>query len=64
MASLEDGIVALDGKIVNIGIVTTPQLHYVTRCLNTLDKEDAYGVPTEEGYYEKLSKGFKEIVVW
>lgn len=38
-------------------------LHYLVRCLNTANTPDAYGEPTEEGYYKKLSQAFKTAVV-
>ena len=41
------------------GFLTTPQLHYMVRCLNTEGTKDAYGEPTEKGYYEKFSAAFK-----
>ncbi|XP_014677505.1 PREDICTED: phosphoacetylglucosamine mutase-like [Priapulus caudatus] len=41
------------------GILSTPQLHYMVRCDNT---HGSYGVPTEAGYYEKLSKAFLAIM--
>lgn len=40
-------------------ILTTPQLHYLTRCLNTKGTQYEYGEPTEQGYYEKLAAAFK-----
>ncbi|KAL9098629.1 MAG: hypothetical protein Q9163_005748 [Psora crenata] len=40
-------------------LMTTPQLHYVTRCLNTKGTPFDYGEPTEQGYYEKTARGFK-----
>ena len=50
-----DGIVAVGGTVKDYGIVTTPQLHYFVVCDNT---KGAYGVPTIQGYYEKLAKAF------
>ena len=41
------------------GILTTPQLHYMVRCINT---GGAYGDPTEDGYYHKLSSAFHSMV--
>ncbi|CAI5757006.1 unnamed protein product [Candida verbasci] len=41
----------------DFGLFTTPQLHYVTRCLN----DSSFGQPTEQGYYDKMVKSFKEI---
>lgn len=31
----------------------------MVRCLNTEGTKDAYGVPTETGYYEKFGAAFK-----
>ncbi|KAF2898324.1 hypothetical protein ILUMI_07849 [Ignelater luminosus] len=56
--SVVDGILALSGKPVDYGIVTTPQLHYFVKCRNT---QNAYGVGTEEGYYTKLVTAFKKL---
>lgn len=41
-----------------IGKITTPQLHYMVRCMNT---NNGYGVATVEGYCNKLSKALKNI---
>ena len=43
-----------------VGVLTTPQLHYMVRCLNT---NNAYGQPSEQGYYEKLSSAFKSLIL-
>ncbi|KAK4697677.1 phosphoacetylglucosamine mutase, partial [Lecanoromycetidae sp. Uapishka_2] len=40
-------------------LLTTPQLHYITRCLNTKGTPYEYGEPTEQGYYEKTAAAFK-----
>ncbi|CAH1155353.1 unnamed protein product [Phaedon cochleariae] len=53
-----DGVLALSGKPIDYGIVTTPQLHYFVVCKNT---NRAYGQPNEEGYYAKLTNAFKKI---
>lgn len=52
------GIRALNGTITDLGIVTTPQLHYIVVCTNT---NSTYGEPTLEGYYSKLTKVFRNI---
>lgn len=44
-------------KYQDFGLFTTPELHYVTRTLN----DPKFGEPTEDGYYSKLAKSFKEI---
>jgi len=50
-----DGIEALGGTCKNMGLLSTPQLHFMVCCVNT---QGQYGEPTEEGYYKKLSKAF------
>ena len=42
------------------GVLTTPQLHYMVRCINT---NGAFGAPTEEGYYHKLAAAFHMLVL-
>lgn len=56
--SLMDGILALTGKPIDYGIVTTPQLHYFVKCRNSYE---SYGAATEEGYYKKLTSAFKRL---
>lgn len=53
-----DGVLAMGGKPIDYRIVTTPQLHYFVVCKNT---HRAYGEPTEEGYYRKLTNAFKKV---
>lgn len=47
------------------GVVTTPILHYLVRCENTVGKGEleAYGTPTIQGYYEKMANAFKKLTV-
>lgn len=40
-------------------LLTTPQLHYITRCLNTKGTIYEYGTPSEKGYYEKVASSLK-----
>ena len=42
----------------DFGLLTTPQLHYLTRTKN----DPSYGEASEEGYYKKMASAFKEIV--
>lgn len=53
-----DGILALAGKPMDYGIVTTPMLHYFVTCKNT---NEEYGKPTEDAYYNKLITAFKKL---
>lgn len=62
VAALCDGLKVLDAIGTDYGILTTPQLHYITRCLNTAGTAEAYGEPTAEGYYKKLATAFKTLV--
>lgn len=39
------------------GLLTTPQLHYLTRTKN----DPTFGENTEDGYYKKMADSFKEI---
>ncbi|XP_032679390.1 phosphoacetylglucosamine mutase [Odontomachus brunneus] len=52
------GVEALNGTVINLGLVTTPQLHYTVVCTNT---NGAYGEPTLQGYYLKLATMFKNV---
>lgn len=61
--ALIDGLTAFGSYINNQGLKTTPQLHYLVKATNTKGTEDAYGEPTEEGYYKKLAKAFQDLVV-
>lgn len=54
-----DGVTALESKYQDYGLVTTPQLHYIVCCRNTNGR---YGEPNVEGYYQKLSKAFNDLV--
>lgn len=59
VAALSDGLTAVGAKFQDFGFFTTPQLHYVVRCINTKDTQVEYGEATEEGYYQKLSDALK-----
>ncbi|GAA5903540.1 hypothetical protein JCM8208_003619 [Rhodotorula glutinis] len=56
-----DGLAALDTDQVNAGLVTTPQLHYLVRCLNTEGTPEAYGEPSVDGYYRKLANAYSTL---
>ncbi|KAI8997489.1 hypothetical protein BDB01DRAFT_771298 [Pilobolus umbonatus] len=59
---LESGLKVSGATSTNFGLKTTPMLHYLVRCINTADTNDAYGEPTEEGYYKKLTSAFATAV--
>jgi len=59
LGCLVDGLKAAGAEYKDFGFFTTPQLHYVVRCLNTEGTSRAYGTPTEKGYYEKFGAAFK-----
>lgn len=59
LGCLIDGLKGAGAEYKDYGFLTTPQLHYMVRCLNTEGTKDAYGTPTEKGYYEKFSAAFK-----
>ncbi|KAG5420755.1 PCM1 [Candida metapsilosis] len=44
-------------KFKDFGLLTTPELHYITRTFN----DPEFGESSEEGYYKKLANSFKEI---
>lgn len=55
VAALADAFEATGTEYTDYKILTTPQLHYLTRCVNTEGTPKAYGKVSEAGYYEKLS---------
>lgn len=63
VTALEDGLKAIGAETTNAGITTTPVLHYLVKAINTKGTPDAYGEPSEEGYYTKISSAFKKLVV-
>ena len=60
--SLVDALKATGTEFIDSGILTTPQLHYLVRCINTEGTEEAYGEPTEQGYYNKLAEAYKKLM--
>ncbi|KAL5001466.1 hypothetical protein BDV10DRAFT_6839 [Aspergillus recurvatus] len=59
---LNAALTATDVEFLDLKYMTTPQLHYVVRCKNTLGTQYEYGEPTEQGYYEKLATSFKKVM--
>ncbi|KAH7139424.1 hypothetical protein B0J11DRAFT_516757 [Dendryphion nanum] len=62
LGCLIDGLKAAGAEYKDFGFLTTPQLHYIVRSLNTEGTKDAYGTPTEKGYYEKFGAAFKNAL--
>lgn len=60
--ALLDGLNVMKADIKNYDMLTTPQLHYMVRCINTKGTPDAYGEPTTDGYYNKLYAAFKRFI--
>ena len=62
VTALKAALDVLQVSYTDHGLLTTPQLHHVVRALNTANTEQAYGEPTEKGYYEKMAKAFKQVM--
>ena len=56
--ALLDGLNAVGAEFTDYKLLTTPQLHYLTRCTNTEGTPQSYGEVSEKGYYEKLGEAF------
>ncbi|KAL9000923.1 MAG: hypothetical protein Q9188_005569 [Gyalolechia gomerana] len=56
---LVEALKAANADYVDYKLLTTPQLHYITRCLNTKGSPYEYGDPTEDGYYAKMAASLK-----
>ena len=54
-----DGIAAVGGQLTDIGVVTTPQLHYMVVATNT---KGGYGEASLTGYYKKLTGAYHSWV--
>ncbi len=59
VAALAEALEATGTESTDYKILTTPQLHYLTRCLNTKGTPYEYGEATEKGYYEKTAAALK-----
>ncbi len=58
VVALADALDATGTEHTDFKILTTPQLHYLVRCINTEGTPKSYGKVSEAGYYEKLSEAF------
>lgn len=52
-----EGIASVNTKATKISLCTTPVVHYLVKCKN----DSSYGVPTTEGYYNKLITAFETL---
>lgn len=59
---LSKALTATGVEFQDFKFLTTPQLHYIVRCKNTLGTPYEYGQPTEQGYYEKLAAAYKKVM--
>lgn len=59
---LLEGLKASGAEYKDYKLLTTPQLHYITRCLNSKGTPYEYGEPTEQGYYAKLGAAFRAAI--
>lgn len=57
-AALSDACEAVNIQYTDFKRVTTPQLHYLTRCINTEGTPKSYGKVSKAGYNEKMSEAF------
>lgn len=57
-SALADALDAAGAEHVDYKILTTPQLHYLVRAINTEGLPSSYGVASEVGYYDKLATAF------
>lgn len=46
--AVASGLATMGATVIDAGLKTTPQLHYLVKALNTKGTPDAYGEPTEE----------------
>lgn len=58
VTALAAALEATGAEYVDYKILTTPQLHYLTRATNTEDTPQSYGEVSEAGYYKKFSDAF------
>jgi phosphoacetylglucosamine mutase len=62
VAALVDALEATGTEYTDYRTLTTPQLHYLTRCINTEGTPASYGEVSETGYYTKLASAFKRAM--
>ncbi|KAJ9649565.1 Phosphoacetylglucosamine Mutase [Coniosporium tulheliwenetii] len=59
---LIDALEAAGAEHTDFKLLTTPQLHYLVRCVNTKGTQYEYGDVSEQGYYEKIGAAFKRAM--
>lgn len=57
-----DALKATNAEYKDFGTLTTPQLHYMVRCINTKGSKEEYGDVSEAGYYKKLGTAFRKLM--
>ncbi|KAI9840541.1 MAG: Phosphoacetylglucosamine Mutase [Sclerophora amabilis] len=62
VAALVDALEATSTEYTDFKLLTTPQLHYLVRCINTKGSKQEYGEASEKGYYEKLGAAFAKAM--
>ena len=62
VAILNAALSTTQAEFQDLKFMTTPQLHYVVRCKNTIGTQYEYGEPSEQGYYEKLGGAFGKVM--
>jgi phosphoacetylglucosamine mutase len=62
VTALVDALEATGTEYSDFKLLTTPQLHYITRCTNTEGTPQSYGEVSEQGYYQKLAAAFKRAM--
>lgn len=63
MTCVEEGFLSMGAEARNVGVVTTPILHYYVRCINTKGTMEEYGEDSEAGYFKKMGLAFKKLMV-
>ncbi|EPX74535.1 phosphoacetylglucosamine mutase [Schizosaccharomyces octosporus yFS286] len=52
----------LKARCVDYHVLSTPQLHYLVKSTPVYNTADSIGVPTEEGYFHRLSEAFHSLM--
>lgn len=58
LQAVKDGVLLLNGKVIDYDFVSTPALHYFVVCKNTLGM---YGEASTTGYFNKLGTAFNSV---